>query len=111
MINTNMSDLAILHIQHPRLKIIPLVDEEIVLHGDFNRWMGSIGKSYIDEYYKDDECIFFKSKDIDSLEEYYSENIWIDDKDISDEKLEKETEIRIKDIPWEKAIFVNIDLP
>lgn len=93
--------------ENPTLRIIPLVEFEVVGGDDFYRWMGSIGDSRIDEFFLpgDSDRYFLKSRDTYALEDYY-------DCDCLDHNLDSlSIEERVAQTPWEKVIVVNIDLP
>lgn len=93
--------------ENPTLRIIPLVDYEVVGGDDFFRWMGSIGDSHIDEFFLpgDSDRYFLKSEDMYDLEDYY-------DHECLDHNLDSlSIEECVKQTPWEKVIIVHIDLP
>lgn len=112
MVNKNITDFIKIVTENPELKVVPMVDSEIVADDNHDSWMASIGKSRIDEYYHKDEYLYFKSLDLDELKEDLSEIIWLDNEDISDEELEVQVDNYIEEeIGWVKAIIVSIDLP
>ncbi len=112
MVNKNITDFIKIVTENPELKVVPMVDSEIVADDNHGSWMASIGKSRIDEYYHKDEYLYFKSLDLDELKEDLSEIIWLDNEDISDEELEVQVDNYIEEeIGWVKAIIVSIDLP
>lgn len=108
--NENIKELIRLAKENPELPIVAMVDGEICGGDDYFRWMGEIGRCYIDEYvideYYGDGCIKFKSYDdedtiIEGIAEYKYNGT---DEDYERAKKELET-------MWTKAIIVNIDLP
>lgn len=92
--------------ENPNLTIVPMVDSEIVADDGYNRWLGSWGRAYIGEYIVGKESIIFK--DDNDIEETVSQMIgWDAYEAMSDE----EANIAYAELPWIKAIIVNIDLP
>ena len=88
------------------LKIVAWVDSEIVGEDGYNRWLGSIGRAHIQEYtmvemYNDYPELVCKD-DTEKLEEFLYDTTEMSDKEIAE---------HINNIEWQKAIFVNIDLP
>ncbi len=97
---------------NPDLPILPMVDGEICAGDEYARWLGSFGRSYIDEVIIDewygDGCVRFKSEcDEDTIIEGIAEHIYGDC--TVDENWEKAKADICK--MWVKAIIVNIDLP
>lgn len=109
--NKNLNEFIKLVQDNPNLPVIPMVDEAIVADCGYSRWISSIGKSYIDQYWKDDYDFYFKSTNIEQIKEKVAEEIFWDNEDISDEELERDVRVWMGDIPWKSAIFVNIDIP
>lgn len=94
--------------ENPDLPIVPVVDYRIVCD-DFGHWLGAWGSSYIREYIMGKERVHFREDD--DLRAVYM---------VLYEKLDKEVYEAIDDaaaqtayaeLPWIKAIIVNIDLP
>lgn len=103
----NITHLLKLIEENPELKIVPMVDYEIVASDDFNSWLGGWGKAEIDEVYSDDERIYFRSEDEEDLVERLADCI---DEDVDDEAW-KELENQVKSYEWKKVIVVRIELP
>ena len=65
--NENIKELIRLTEENPELPIVAMVDGDICGGDTFARWVGEIGRCYIDEYvideYYGDGCIKFKSDD------------------------------------------------
>lgn len=104
----NREELFKLMQENPELPIVPMVDSEIVADDGYNRWRGAWGSSYIGEYLIGDEIIYFREDDDPSevdrvLEEKYSDY----NENLTDEEAAK----AYAELPWIKAIVVNIDLP
>lgn len=101
-------ELFKLMLSDPDLPVVPMVDHEIV-GDDFGRWLGAWGSSYIGEYLMGDERVYFRDDDDPSeveqlICERQGEEIF---KLLNDEEA-KET---YAEMPWVKAIIVNIDQP
>jgi len=109
----NVNSLLKLIAENPELRIVPMVDSEVVCGDDFKWWQGSWGKSEIDEIYIGDERIYFKSLDCEDLEQDYIDEICFDDKykNLSDEEFGKKAAKHVNRLPWEKVIVVRINLP
>lgn len=93
--------------ENPDLPILPMVDAEVV-EEDYGRWMGTWGNSRVDEYIITKEDVVFKSDDdvFDVLEKYLPYKEF--------EKLPEDEDGCRKfynNLPWMKAIIVDINLP
>lgn len=95
--------------ENPDLPIVPMVDYEIVAE-DCGRWLGAWGSSYIGEYIMGEERVYFREDDdlyeVDKvLDEMLDTEVY--------EVIETDTEAQAAyaELPWIKAIIVNIDLP
>lgn len=116
--NENLEQFIELVKQNTDLKVICMVDQEIVPSDDYGRYMASIGKSIVDEYWLKDERVYFKSVDMEEIEEQLESDIFIDlFRDwgrVLDEDEEKELQNilsrEVRKIPWKKAIILNIDI-
>lgn len=115
--NKNLEQFIDLVKENPDLEVICMVDHEIVPSDDYGRYMAGIGKSEVDDYYHKDERIYFKSSDLDEIEEDFENNIYslfYDTKGPLTEEEERELKYQVckamKRIPWKKAIILNIDL-
>lgn len=105
----NREELFKLMQEHPELPIVAMVDSEIVADDGYNRWLGAWGSSYIGEYLVGEEQVHFRDDDdpeeIDRVVEgNLDSEAW---GVMSDEEYLK----AYKEMPWVKAIIVNIDLP
>ena len=91
--------------ENPELKIIAWVDSDVVADC-CGRWCGSFGEAHIQEYTQvemyNDWLDFVYKDDTEDLE-----NFLYDTTEMSDEEIAE----YINNIEWQKAIFVNIDLP
>lgn len=107
VLENNKANLFCLIAENPNLPIVPMVDSEIGCE-DYARCMGSFGCAWVDEYCLSNDRMWCKSdfdNDInDALETILP---WHKFEKIPDGG-EKEA---YDNLPWTKAILVNIDLP
>lgn len=103
--------------ENPDLEVICMVDEEIVPDDGYSRYMAGIGKSWVDEYWQKDERIYFKSEDLEEIREDIEEEIWHDSyategslSEYEESQLKYDVHTEMGNIPWQKAIILNIDL-
>ncbi len=111
----NVNELLKLIKDNPQLRVLPMVDSEIVADDGFSSWCGSFGESEIDYvwdsgervYFSDDkECLIEIEIDrIDSEAQVYHES------HLLYQSLEDRATERVNNYSWEKVIVVNIDLP
>lgn len=106
----NRDELFRLIQENPDLPIVPMVDEEIVADTCCRRWLGGWGKAYVGEYYHGEQYIHLRCDStpralFDDL--YEDVPNWEAYESMSDEELKAAYD----DLPWIKAIIVNIDLP
>lgn len=96
--------------ENPELEIIPMVSSEVG-GDDYCSYMATWGKAEIDDYYCQDERIYFKSIDFEDLVNNFMDNNCDEEeyKNISDEDFEKIAERKVDSYEWVKAIIVNID--
>ena len=109
----NLNMLLKLMKENPTLRVMPMVEFEVVCSDDYTRWLGRFGKSDIDYAWCDEEEIFFKSNSVDNLINKRVEILECDEslKDLSYEELEKIAEKEVEELEWEKVITVNITTP
>ena len=86
---------------NPELEILPMVYYACVGE-DHSRWTASWGDARIDEYYIDDERIYFKSTCYDEVVEKFWQNEELTETEEQAEKMANE-------VNWVKAIIVDID--
>ncbi len=92
--------------ENPELEIMPMVDTECVPSDDFGWWMASWGKVEIEEYWQDDERCYIKSTDEDELfDRFYDE---IPENEFTDKEAEQLAQNKLDQLPWIKAICVQI---
>ena len=95
--------------ENPDLPILPMVDSEIVADDGYAQWTGSWGRAHIEEYYITEERIHFKeSDDFGEVEDVLSSEYgYTGFETMSDEGALS----TYNNLPWIKAIIVDIDLP
>jgi len=111
---SNIEKLVELTKNNPDLIIVPMVDYEVCGGDEFSTWLGSWGTPKIDEIHTpefDEERIYFKSNDLDTLGEKIFNILERENSSWSDKELDKKTEEALSKIEWEKVIVVNINLP
>lgn len=106
----HIQNLIKLATENPTLKIIPMVNSEVVVDDGYCYWAGSWEKAYIDEVYVDDERIYFKSNDAEDLEQQYIDDN-CDDDSVPDKIVFKRAEEYVAELPWERVIVVYINTP
>jgi len=94
--------------ENPELPIVPMVDYEII-GDDSGRWLGEWGGSYIGEYLIGKERVYFREDDDPAeIERLICER---QGEEIFTLLNGEETREVYAEMPWIKAIIVNIDLP
>lgn len=111
---SNIEKLLELIKENPDLEIMPMVDYEVCCGDDFARWLGSWGTAMVDEFYTpdfDEERIYFKSRDEDTLGEKIHDRLETENPYMAPEVLSELTDEALSKIQWEKVIVVNINTP
>lgn len=94
--------------ENPDLPVVPMVDSEIVADDGYSRWLGAWGSSYIGEYLIGEEQVYFREDDDPSeVDRLCEERLGEEYETMSDEEAAK----AYAEMPWVKAIIVDIDLP
>lgn len=94
--------------ENPELPVVPMVDYEIIGE-DYGRWLGAWGSSYIGEYLVGEEEVYFRDdNDPSEVERLICERQGEEIFTLLNDEEAKET---YAEMPWIKAIIVNIDLP
>lgn len=104
----NVQSLLNLIKENPELKIVPMVDTEIVADDGYSSWLGSFGKAEIDHIWNSGERIFFKSLDEEELVQNTLDEIPLE---IDDATAEITANDIVEKYEWEKVIVVWIGLP
>lgn len=107
--------------ENPDVKILPMVDSEIVADDGFISWAGSFGKSQIDYIWNNGERVYFKSEDEEKLIEDEIDNIdsetqllpitTLHESHPLWQPVEERAAERVANYDWEKVIVVQIGLP
>ncbi|RZT00915.1 hypothetical protein [Cuneatibacter caecimuris] len=105
--NEKINELFDLIKANPDLPILPMVDYEIIGE-DYGRWAGSWGTAYVGEYIMGNSRIWFRDDDDDERERVLEDcvggvDFWREPGGV--------VKRVYNELPWIKAIIVNIDLP
>ena len=106
----HMDQLLALAKENPSLRIVPMIQTDVVASDEFTWWIGGFGNSSIEEIYDDGEQIHIRSIG----EENLIEEIMLQSGDYlvgKDDELYAEAQVIVNDYPWEKVIAVKIGLP
>lgn len=102
---------------YPDLKIVPMVNEDVVPDEGYSYWLGGWGGAHIthitngaNNKYLDEERIYFDI-DTDDVREQISDYLFDDNPHWSDSYIAEQTEKEMTKIEWEKVIAVRITLP
>jgi hypothetical protein len=112
----NTEELLRLVRDNPDLRIIPMVDTEVVYDDSYSSWAGAWGYAYIDDLYVDElnGSMKLRSMCFDELVESTESDIEIEYEIESvplpcDEEVERMATNRVNQLEWEKIIVVNIE--
>lgn len=126
---SNREELARLILENPELPVLCMVEYEIVAGDDCLRWAASLGECKIREYiYHEDglsESVIFWREDEEKLVDVFAEDAEEhpeyyplgQDPQTATARAYAYNQARmiarqkVRDLPWKKAIVVNIDLP
>ena len=102
-----VSELLELIKKNPNLRIIPMVDTDVVADDSFSWWIAEWGKASVEEIYPIDERLYIRSKDEDELVEQL---VWNEEfiNGLSEEQAIKKAENVVSNYKWEKVIAVKI---
>lgn len=106
----NVNELLKLTKENPELRIVPMVDSEIVADDGFGWWVGSFGKAEVNEIFSKGERLYIRSDDEDGLIDELYDNELADEPITDEEALEKAKGI-VASYEWEKVITVKINTP
>lgn len=114
--NENVSILLNLIKENPDLRILSMVDYEVVASDEFASWAGSFGESKVDYVWNDGERIYFKSNDEEQLIENEIDDIENETQLFHESHpmwrtIEDRAKERVNRYQWEKVIVVWIGLP
>lgn len=98
--------------ENQHLKVVPMVDRDIVADDSYSYWQGSIGACFVDEIHNDGERVWFRKADNIELEEHFFNKI-CNERVIfkPEEELDEIARKRIAKLSWEKVIVLKIELP
>lgn len=106
----HVNQLVALSKEYPTLRIVPMVQSEIIANNDFAWWVGGFGNACIEEMYDDGERCYIRSNDEDDL----IEDVMIESDDYlfgNNEELYAKAKEIIDNYKWEKVIAVKVNLP
>ena len=109
----NMAKLLELVKENPDLRILPVVECEVV-GDDSGLWIGAWDAAEIDEVYVDEgrEQFFLKSWGFEDVEENEYGNLTEEEvAGLSDDEIDSLAEKKAEALPWEKVIVVRITTP
>lgn len=112
----NVETLIKLMNENPKLRVVPMVDSEVVADDGCSYWLGAFNTSEIDYVFVSDERIYFKSIDEEELVSDEIDRIG-DEAEIAPRspsfyKIVAElAENIVKSYEWEKVIAVWIGIP
>jgi hypothetical protein len=104
---TNITNLLELIKENPTLRIVPMVDTDVVASDDFSWWTAEWGNASVEEIYNDDERCYIRSEDEETLVERVADTLEFVD-GISDEEAEIKGKQEVDKYNWEKVIAVKI---
>lgn len=126
---SNREELARLILENPELPVLCMVEFEIVAGDECLRWAASLGECKIREYiYHEDgmsESVIFWREDEEKLVDMFAEDAE-DHPELYPLGADPRTEtaraaayenarmlakVKVRNLPWKRAIVVNIDLP
>lgn len=91
------------------LPVVAMVDGRIV-DDSSKRWRGAFGSAYVGEYVIGREYVYFREDDdLYGVDRTLSD--CLDTPDYEDIEKDEEALKKYAELPWIKAIIVNIDLP
>ena len=107
-----VAELVKLIVENPDLDVVPMVDSDIVADDGYSWWMGSIGKSRIDEYYVDDERIYLSDEFVDLVDKFIECNYENEPySSMTEEELEEAAIAEVQKYDWTRVIVVRIATP
>lgn len=95
--------------QNPELRILPMVDSNVVSDDSYSWWIGEWGNARIEEVYGDDERAYIRSDDEEDLVEQLT---WNEEfiAGLSEPEAIKKAESTVANYKWEKVIAVAITI-
>ena len=109
--NKNLAKLLRLMKENPTLRVVAMVDSDIVADDGYSWWSANFGTSMIDYVYETDERIYLKSDDEEELIELETEFLQLEKGNrLMIYTHEKQAEINVRALSWEKVITVKITI-
>lgn len=93
--------------QNPSLRIVPMVDSEVVADDGFGWWVAEWGKASIEEIWSDNERVYIRSVDEDTLVENPLDD---DSEDVNGDIEWEKAKKTVSEYEWEKVIAVKITI-
>lgn len=109
----NLNMLLKLMKENPTLRVLPMVDTDVVPSDDFTMWAGEFGASKIDYIWGEEERIYFKSTDEEELINETMDVIGCNEelKNLTEEQIEDMADKEVENLDLEKVIVVKITIP
>lgn len=105
----NFQGLLQLITENPDLPIVPEVNSELVAGDEFDWWIGSWGKASLEEIYTDEERVYIRSRDEETLIDFAFDRLVNEAK--TDEEAYELAKKEVEGYDWKKVIAVRIELP
>lgn len=111
--NKYVTELLQLAQENPHLRIMAMVDSEIVADDGYAWWAASFGKAEVTQVWCDNERLYIRSEDEDTLIERYCDDNFDDEehKGMSDDELDTLAKAAVAAYEWETVIAVKINTP
>ena len=96
--------------ENPTLRVLPMVNTEVVGSDDYSWWTGVFGRVELDECWSDEERVYIRSSDEEELVEMALEGIESSEEfvNFSEEQREAMAEDEVNKLGWEKIIALSI---
>lgn len=99
--------------ENPKLPVMPFVSNDCVKSYDYGYWRSSLGDSWMDEIYQEDEDVYFKSYEFEYLVQRFEEEMYNDDPDfyelLGESKIEQLAIRKAENLDWENVIVMAIE--
>ena len=107
----NIAGLLELVKENPGLRIVPMVDSEVIGEERHCWWAGAWGKAELDEIFNDDsqEMFYLRSWGFEDVVQNELDNLTDEEiVGLTDEEIEELAEKKANALPWEKVIAIRI---
>lgn len=105
----NLKELIKLMQDNPTLRVVAMVNSDVVADDGYGWWIGNFGEVSLEEIYSTEYKIYIKSEDEEELLEEIVES-YDTELDLSSDHIYKKAEEDLNKLNWEKVIVVNITL-